>query len=237
MDGPPPVQGHPGKPAHGGPPPVQDRSDEPAPELEPPRDDPVPDRDDPAGASASDLDDSLHEVDTGILGDLVGAHVDGEWVSANYPLEWYAEGGELPWLSFNELLEMATEAYKNFRAEQRALLSSSSGQVRRWGEWREGRDRWHQLDGSKKANTISTSSSASSSSLSSSDAMPPGTTLQGPLASSMTQTGVISALLLRQRQMDFTNMEYGNHVPVRRRSEDGQLEVKAKFARTRDLRG
>ena len=95
-DGPPPVQGHPGEPAHGGPPPVQDRSDEPAPELEPPRDDPVPDRDDPAGASASDLDDSLHEVDTGILGDLVGAHVDGEWVSANYPLEWYAEGGELP---------------------------------------------------------------------------------------------------------------------------------------------
>eukprot|EP00439_Symbiodinium_sp_Y106_P065405 s863_g10.t1 len=125
MDGPPPVQGHPGKPAHGGPPPVQDRSDEPAPELEPPRDDPVPDRDDPAGASASDLDDSLHEVDTGILGDLVGAHVDGEWVSANYPLEWYAEGGELPWLSFNELLEMATEAYKNFRAEQRALLTRS----------------------------------------------------------------------------------------------------------------
>ena len=104
------------------------------------------------------------EVDTGILGDLVGAYVAGEWVSANYLIEWYAQQGELPWLSFDELLEMATTAYKVYLDEQRALLSSSSsGYVRRWGEWRGGTDRWHNPDGTKRNNALATSFSASSS--------------------------------------------------------------------------
>ncbi|CAE7231144.1 unnamed protein product [Symbiodinium sp. CCMP2592] len=100
-------------------------------------------------------------ANTLVMGDLVGTYVNGEWISANALLDWFAAGG--PWLPFEELYDRAVQSYKQFLDGQRALLTSSTssslpeqrghqGQVRRWGEWRDGKDRWHNDDGSKKNN-------------------------------------------------------------------------------------
>ena len=97
---------------------------------------------------------------TGIMGDLAGVEVDGEWVSVNQLLEEFARGGSVPWIPINELLQQAAAQFRAIRREQRALLSSASeGKVRRWGEWRPGTDRWHNLDGSKRENVASSSAS------------------------------------------------------------------------------
>ena len=103
------------------------------------------------------------DVITGIIGDLAGVDVDGEWISVNQLLEEFARGGNIPWIPINELLKQAEAQFRMIRREQRALLNSASaGKVRRWGEWRPGTDRWHNLDGSKRENVASSSASGSS---------------------------------------------------------------------------
>ena len=113
------------------------------------------------------------EVITGIMGDLAGVEVDGEWVSVNQLLEEFARGGNIPWIPINELLQQAEAQFRRIRREQRALLNSASvGKVRRWAEWRPGTDRWHNLDGSKRENVASSSASGSSDPGQSSDELP-----------------------------------------------------------------
>ena len=112
---------------------------------------------------ANHVEDSNHPEDdviTGIMGDLAGVEIDGEWVSVNQLLEEFARGGNMPWIPIAELLRQAEAQFRAIREEQRALLSSAStGKVRRWGEWRPGTDRWHNQDGTKKINTPGSSSS------------------------------------------------------------------------------
>ena len=75
------------------------------------------------------------EVITGIMGDLAGVEVDGEWVSVNQLLEEFAQGGHVPWIPIDELLRQAEAQYRAIRQQQRALLSNADmGKVRRSGD-------------------------------------------------------------------------------------------------------
>ena len=118
----------------------------------------------------------------------MGVDIEGEWVSLNTLLDWYAMGGDLPWLPLQTLIDQASEQYQRMKKKQETNAdgqADADGKVRRWGQWRPGLDRWHNKDGSKKVNMIvgDTTAAVASSSSSSSVNIPP--------ASSSTSSGLL----------------------------------------------
>ena len=120
------------------------------------------------GALGSPTQEVGSEVHSGALGSEMGYMFNGVWWSINNLVEWTLQREDLGWPSITELVNVAVQTFATHSGQHGILMTRDEadariareirgeppGRVRRWGEWRDGRDRWHLPSGNLRSRPL-----------------------------------------------------------------------------------